>query len=122
MPKAGAPATIVAMQRVLVPPPAQPAAPGQLCCVLPGAPAGTRLELHTLEPGAAAVWPAAPHGALLVLSDGFGKAAFDDGPQRVSAPCVLRLPAGSELRLINQGPTAMRLVFAAPVAHGEAAV
>ncbi|MDQ8023052.1 MAG: hypothetical protein REI94_14540 [Moraxellaceae bacterium] len=108
------------MQIVLMPQPPHSAAPGHQISDLAGAPAGSVLQLHTLMPCTQAGWPAVPHGVLLVLTDGIGKAVIDGAAQRVAAPCVLRLPAGSELRLLNQGAAPMRLVVMYPVAHRDA--
>lgn len=121
MPRSQRPATMAAMQLVLTPPPPQAAAPGQLVADLPGAPAGTTLQLHTLATGAQALWPASSQGALLVLTDGLGKATVDGAALRVTAPCVLRQPAGAELRLANQGSATLRVLVIRPVIHDEPA-
>jgi hypothetical protein len=58
---------------------------------------------------------------LLIVFDGLGKAAFDGAPQRIAAPCVLRQRAGTELRIVNQGSTPMRVINVRPAARDKAA-
>lgn len=121
MPKSAATNTIHAMQNVLTLTSAKPVAAGQWMTDIPGAPAHLGLQLHLLAPGHAARWPGAEFEALLIVFDGLGKAAFDGAPQRIAAPCVLRQRAGTELRIVNQGSTPMRVINVRPAALDKAA-
>ena len=105
------------MQNVLTPALPQAAPAGSRVIDLPGAPAGWGVQVHLLAPGHTALWPAADVGAMWVLTDGLGKAAFDGAAQRIAATCVLRQRAGTELRITNQGSTPMRVLRWAPVDH-----
>lgn len=110
------------MQNVLTPSLPQVASTGSSVIDLPGAPAGLGVQIHLLAPGHTALWPAADAGAMWVLTDGLGKAAFDGAAQRIAATCVLRQLAGTELRITNQGSTPMRVLRWAPVDHDPPAV
>jgi hypothetical protein len=114
MPKSVATNTIHAMQNVLTLNTAKPVAAGQWMTEIPGAPAHFGLQLHVLAPGHAARWPCTDLDVLLIVFDGLGKAAFDGAAQRIAAPCVLRQRADTELRIVNQGSTAMRVMYVRP--------
>ena len=79
--------------------------------------AGNNYATPKASASARVVWPAADVGAMWVLTDGLGKAAFDGAAQRIAATCVLRQRAGTELRITNPGSTPMRVLRWAPVDH-----
>ncbi len=116
MPIARLLSTIVAMQNVLILTTAKPVAAGQWLTEIPSAPAHLGMQLHLLAPGHAARWPGTNADMLLIVFDGLGKAVFDGAAQRIAAPCVLRQCAGTELRIVNQGSTPMRVMTVRPAA------
>lgn len=108
------------MQNVLTLNTAKPVAAGQWMTEIPGAPAHLSLQLHLLAPGQLARWPCTDFDLLLIVLDGLGKAAFDGAAQRIAAPCVLRQRVGTELQIVNQGSTAMRVMYVRPAAPDAA--
>jgi hypothetical protein len=107
---------IQSMQNVLTLNSAKPIAAGQWMAEIPGAPVHLGLQLHLLAPGHTAQWPSGDSDMLLIVFDGLGKAAFDGAAQRIAAPCVLRQSAGTQLRIVNQGSTPMRVMNVRPAA------
>ena len=98
------------MQFVFTPLPARTDGPGQQVAELPFAAPTAHCHLHTLAPGASVQWPPREPAPVLLLTEGLGKAALDGAALRVAAPCALRVPAATTLRICNQGSTPMRLL------------
>lgn len=101
------------MQPVITPLPAHARGPGHQVAELPLPAPAPRCQLHTLAPGASVQWPPG-EPALLLLTEGLGKAVLDGAALRVAAPCALCVPAAAALRLSNQGSTPMRLLALRP--------
>jgi hypothetical protein len=128
MQRGAAASTMPTMQYLLIPPPAHASSAGHSCCFLPapGLPGPEQLALHTLAAGAEFDAPAVASPALLALVDGQGKAALDGAVLRLAAPCVLRWPPATALRLINHGAVPLRwlllplpLPIPSPLTSGE---
>lgn len=73
--------------------------------------AGFELWLSTLEPGAATRELRHAAELVAVAQQGGGKLLIDGGPQRFHAPCSLLIPRGCVFRIVNNGSSALQLVW-----------
>ncbi|HSW08301.1 hypothetical protein [Aquabacterium sp.] len=96
----------------------------QRCCI-----AGAAQGLHCfeawhygIEPGAEAALAACADETVLLVLEGAGRLALASGPQRVQAPCTVRLPPQDETRVANIGaaPLKLLLLSASPAAGPSA--
>lgn len=66
---------------------------------------------YSVDAGAEALFAVQAEEAVLLVTEGAGRLELACGPQRLQAPCTVRLPSGQQTRLVNIGATVIKLLL-----------